>query len=88
MNNVEQSYTSDEKCQQLLQELAIKPDSHPHFTLHSGVLRYKNKVVIGTSTDLKNRIFDSFHSSAFGGHSGSRVTLHRLKQIFYWPNMK
>jgi hypothetical protein len=83
MKDVEQSYTSDERCQQLLQELAIKPDSLPHFNLHSGVLRYKNKVVIGTSTDLKNRIFESFHSSAFGGHSGSRVTLHRLKQIFY-----
>jgi hypothetical protein len=23
-----------------------------------------------------------------GGHSGQKVTLHRLKQTFYWPHMK
>jgi hypothetical protein len=33
-------------------------------------------------------VFDSFHSSVFGGHYGTRVTYHKLKHIFYWPKMK
>jgi hypothetical protein len=44
--------------------------------------------VIGSSTDLKDKKFSSFHSSIFGGHSGSRITHHRLKHLFYWPHMK
>jgi hypothetical protein len=60
----------------------------PPPALQDGILRYKNRVVIGPSTDLTNKIFASFHASIFGGHSGQRVTLHRIKQIFYWPNLK
>jgi hypothetical protein len=88
MNDVELTYREDDKCKQLLQEIAIKADSHPNYSLQSGILRYKNRIVIGSTSDLKERIFNSFHSSIFGGHSGSRVTHHRLKHILYWPHMK
>jgi hypothetical protein len=87
MHDVEASYQEDPKCRELLQSLAINSDSHQHYSLQSGILRYKNRVVIGTSTDLRTKIFDSFCASIFGGHSGQRVTLHRIKQIFYWPNI-
>jgi ribosomal protein L21E len=72
----------------LLQELTLKEDSHPNYKLTSGIIRYKNRIVIGASTDLQEKIFQTFHSSALGGHSGNRVTLHRIKQIFFWPHMK
>lgn len=65
-----------------------RTSSNPKYTLSSDILGYKKRVCLGTGTDLKDKIFDSFHSSAFGGHSGQRVTLHRLKQVFYWPHMK
>ena len=88
ITKVEKSYANDEKYTAIIQELAIKPASVPHYSLQSGILRYKNRICIGSSTDLKERLFSSFHSSAMGGHSGSRVTLHRLKQLFHWPHMK
>jgi hypothetical protein len=88
LTEVEKTYHQDEKCTQLLQELAVKPDSHPHYKLQANILRYKNRIVIGKTTDLKEKIFQSFHSSSFGGHSGSRVTYHRMKHLFYWPHMK
>jgi hypothetical protein len=28
------------------------------------------------------------YSSAIGGHSRERVSYQKLKQIFFWPNMK
>jgi hypothetical protein len=86
--DVEASYVGDAKCVQLLQDLALDPASHPHYTMKAGLLRYKNRIVVGTTTDLKQRLFQAFHSSNFGGHSGQRVTYHRLKHIFHWPNMK
>jgi hypothetical protein len=71
-----------------LQELAVNKGSNPNFTLHSGILRYKGRIYIGQATDLKLKLFQTFHASAIGGHSGNRVTLHRLKQLFYWPLLK
>jgi hypothetical protein len=86
--DITKSYSGDAHCTKLLEELAIDPTSHPRYSLHSGILRHKGRLYIGTTGDLKNRVFNSFHSSIFGGHSGNRVTHHRLKQLFYWPKMK
>jgi hypothetical protein len=82
------SYEQDKKCMQLLQELTLKEDYHPNYRFTSGIIRYKNRIVIGENTDLKEKIFQTFHSSALGGHSGNRVTHHRIKQVFFWPHMK
>jgi hypothetical protein len=51
-------------------------------------LRHRGKILIGSTTNLKNRLIDSFHNSALGGHSGERVTSTRIKALFYWPGMK
>jgi hypothetical protein len=77
----------DEHCTKLLQELAINKDMNPRFSLQAGILIYKSKLYIGKNADLRERIFHAFHSSVIGGHSGSRVTHHRLKN-FYWPCLK
>jgi hypothetical protein len=37
---------------------------------------------------MKHKILASLHSSAIEGHSGIRVTLQRIKRIFYWPHFK
>jgi hypothetical protein len=86
--DVEASYLGDNRCSSLLQELAVNPDSHPNYTLTSGIIRYKNRIFIGDSTNLKDKLFQALHSSAIGGHSGQRVSYSKLKQLFYWPNMK
>jgi hypothetical protein len=78
--DVEASYVNDDKCTQLLQELAINLASHPNYTLQAGLLHYNNRIVIATNTDLRQKLFQAFHSSSFGGHSGQRVTYHTLKQ--------
>lgn len=86
--DITESYATDRNCIKLLQELAIDKDSHPKYTLQGGVIRYKGRIYIGSSSNLRDRIFSSFHSSIFGGHSGNRVTHHRIKQLFYWPLLK
>jgi hypothetical protein len=88
MEEVEATYENDPKFGPIIQHLAVNPSSHPNYTFQSGILRYKNRIVIGQHTDLRSSLFDTFHSSLFGGHSGQRATLHRMKLLFYWPQMK
>jgi hypothetical protein len=77
------SYEGDSDCSKLLQEVAINPTSHAHYSVQHGILRYKGRIVIGSSTDLRKKLFDTFHSSAIGGHSGNRVTYQKLKHLFF-----
>jgi hypothetical protein len=42
------SYTGDDTCVKLLQELTMDPTSHPKYSLQSLVLRYKGRIYIGT----------------------------------------
>jgi hypothetical protein len=86
--DINSSYEGDNECVKLLQEVTINPASNPHYTTQSGILRYKGRIYVGSITDLKQKIFNYFHASTFGGHSGIRVTYQKLKQIFYWPKMK
>jgi hypothetical protein len=88
MTEVVDTYVNETKCTQLLQELAISATSNPKYTLTSGILRYKNRIVLGTATDLRDIIFNAFHSSIFGGYSGNRVTHHMIKRLSFWPHLK
>ena len=36
---------------------------------------------------LRRSVFDMLHRTVFGGHTGERKTLGKLRQRFYWPRM-
>ncbi len=36
---------------------------------------------------MQHEFMKAAHVSAFAGHKGSRITLQRLKERFYWPGM-
>lgn len=82
------SYANDPAAQDMLTKLALSPTAVPHFTLSSGLLRYKNHVWIGSNEDLQRQLISTFHASSWGGHSGVHVTYQRLKQCFAWKGMK
>jgi hypothetical protein len=60
---------------------AFKLDIHPC----SWILRYRNKIMIGSTTDLQSRTFTCFHSFTFGGHSDNSVLIIDWSESFYWP---
>jgi hypothetical protein len=82
------SYIEDPKSKELEEQLRVTPSAIPNFTLSNGILIYKGKILIGSTTDLRMRLIESFHSSTLGRHSGERVTYTRLKALFHWPGMK
>lgn len=88
LEEVQNTYTQDDSCLQLIAKLSITPTSIPGYTLSNGILRHKGKILIGTTRDMRSQLLHSFHQSALGGHSGERATYQRIKLVFSWPKMK
>lgn len=87
--DITKSYHQDSACKKRLEQYTVSPpDQQSHYTFHSGILRYKGRILVGNSSGLREQLFSALHSSAIGGHSGMRATYHRLKKLFYWTGMK
>jgi hypothetical protein len=53
-----------------------------------GLLRFKNRLYIPDSTELKLTVLDEVHKKPYSGHPGYQKTIPALRKLFYWPNMK
>jgi hypothetical protein len=71
-----------------MQQLLVNDQAVPSYSVHSGILRYKDRICISSNTDLRTKILSSLHSSAIGGHSRITPTYQRIKRIFHWPSLK
>jgi hypothetical protein len=56
VNDVQLSYVGDPKCKELEEQLHIKPDNVPNFTLTNGLIRYKGRLYIGSTTELRHNL--------------------------------
>ena len=65
IKQVSESYNQDKKCQDLITKLTIDSNSAPQCL----DLRFKGKVYIGNTGNLKQQLLATFHNSALGGHS-------------------
>jgi hypothetical protein len=88
IQEVVSGYDKDAHALYLVTKLSIDPNAVPHFTLNSGLLRYKGRVWIGDNPVLQKKLLSACHSSALGGHSGIPVTHMRMKKLFAWKGMK
>nr|ABF94845.1 retrotransposon protein, putative, unclassified [Oryza sativa Japonica Group] len=82
------SYTVDPQAQQLLAELAVHSPNSQGYSLTQGIIRFQNKIWIGSNAGLHTKLIQAFHASALGGHSGIAATYHRIKKLFAWPGLK
>jgi hypothetical protein len=88
MTEVVKSYSEDVKCKELIEQLAMAPTALPNFTFSKGLLRYKQKIYVGSTAPLRKNIIDSTHNSELGGHSREKATYERIKLLFHWPGLK
>ncbi|XP_026453013.1 uncharacterized protein LOC113353717 [Papaver somniferum] len=63
------SYSQDAKADQLISQLLLQANYVPHFTFKEGILRYKNRIYIGTGGNIRHHLLESLHASVVGGHS-------------------
>ena len=88
VHEVANSYATDSQAQSLLARLTIhSPDEHG-YSLHQGLIRFKDRIWVGDNSGLQTKIITALHSSAVGGHSGQRATYQRVKRMFYWKGLK
>ena len=58
------------------------------WTVHSdGSLRYRGRVVVPHSTDLREEILREFHCSQFFVHPGGTKMYQDLRRQYYWSGM-
>lgn len=88
LEEVVQGYQSDPAALELLSQLAASPEGRRPYSLVQGVIRYKNRVWLGTNKAMQLKILTALHSSPLGGHSSATVTYRKIKQLFFWPGMK
>jgi transposase InsO family protein len=88
LDRLQAGYEDDTQARQLLTELSVTGANDRGFTLRDGVLRFRDRIWVGTNSLAQNHILQALHSSGVGGHSGVQATYHRVKQYFAWPQMK
>ena len=82
------NYKGDQHIRGILEKLTVGGCKAEGYVLKDGLLRYKGRVVVGNNAELKRNILQSLHESPLGGHSGIQNTYLRVKQLFYWPQLK
>ena len=53
-----------------------------------GSLRYRGRVVVPQSTDLREEILREFHCSRFSMHPGGTKMYQNLRRQYYWRGIK
>ena len=61
----------------------------PHFSLDDqGVVKFKNRLVVPLSDELRRKILDEAHNSKLSIHLGSNKMYHDLRHLYWWPKIK
>ena len=61
----------------------------PHFSIDDqGVVRFKNRLVVSSSKELRRKILDEAHHSKLSIHPGSNKMYHDLHHLYWWYNIK
>ena len=82
------SYVTDEEAQRLLAELVLHSPNEQGFSVQQGVIRRGSQIWIAQNSALRTKIIAALHDSIVGGHSGCLATYQRVKRLFWWKGLK
>lgn len=88
LQEVLNSYVTDEEAQELLAKLTIHSPDEQGFSLLKGLIRKNGLIWLGHNSALQTKIVAALHDSVLGGHSGIQATYYRVKKLFIWRGMK
>ncbi|KAM3348690.1 hypothetical protein ACQJBY_022133 [Aegilops geniculata] len=88
IEDIRASYDNNEQVWKIREQLRQRPDPKGRFTWSGDLLYFRNRLWLGGSSALQQRVLKAFHDSTVGGHSGFAVTYRRLRRLFAWPKMK
>ena len=82
-----QEANQDLAIQKIRSAMLQEPISKPGFTLRNGILYYKDRLVISSTSKFIPHMLQEFHDTKTGGHSGYYRTYRRLAANLYWVGM-
>lgn len=88
LDDIVASYETNPQVQNIIRDLDRRPDPKKRFAMRDGLLYFRDRIWLGGSPSLQQRMLCAFHDSTMGGHSGVPVTYRRLHHLFAWPKMK
>ncbi|XP_039054236.1 uncharacterized protein LOC120196502 [Hibiscus syriacus] len=74
VQDVEGSYKEDLLAIEWIYILTVNPNDDPKWKYSKGILRFKERVYIGTAGALGLQVLQTMHDSPHGGHSGTQAT--------------
>ena len=58
-----------------------------HLTAN-GLVRFRDRIFVPDSSELKKVILMAFHAKPYSGHPGYQKTLRTMNKFYYWLNLK
>jgi hypothetical protein len=82
---------SDQKYMELkekLQQGNLQQKVEDYKLENDEILRYRGRIYVPNSRELKNLILGEMHNVPYVGHPGYQKTIAAVKSQYYWPGMK
>ncbi|KAE9594889.1 putative nucleotidyltransferase, Ribonuclease H [Lupinus albus] len=83
-----QEVQGDPKWRQVMQDLIVSSAVHPGFELKKGILYYKDRLVLSTSSNKIPMILSECHETPMGGHSSYFKTYKKISSFLFWEGMR
>ena len=61
--------------------------SQHRYTQKAGLFFHEGRLVLPDHANIRQKVFESLHSTLFAGHKGRHATIKLVKREYYWPNM-
>jgi hypothetical protein len=78
----------DAAFQELICKVQADSAAYPGYQILNGLLFFKGKLFLPSTSPLKQTLLEEFHASPLGGHSGIHRTFGRLQENVFWFGMR
>ena len=82
------SYKNDIILHEIMANKMIDANKYPFYTHVKGIIKYKERIVVGDKGALSEYLVKFAHNSFIEGHVRIHNSYKRLKAHLYWPSMK
>jgi len=88
MDQLRQSVAASFAYNTLLLHIQTDVAALPDYTLHNGLILYKNHFLLDFGNAFRLKHIDEYHSTPIGGHMGITKIVTRLLANFYWDGLR
>ncbi|GJU07031.1 putative mitochondrial protein [Tanacetum coccineum] len=88
MKRVQGTWLTDDAVCAIITQLRNGQPAKQHYAWINEKLLRKGKLVVGQDANLRRKLLKYFNEDSIRGHSGVKVTSHRLCSLFYWKGIR